>query len=187
MLMPQSKQMKLQWLTIDGRNVPFALPQHWNGDDWTITGVDNPLPTANYIEKNGIMVPVSENNPVPTQLTGSIVEIHELLKGEVIPPHSRLDFLITFKGKSFGFNGRWENNLPPEVSESVEADYYPNEYKSSGARPIGRIVDLEVSGSYILSTDGERISLTSPTVRFRIRNNSEEEIELRHVFITEYL
>lgn len=96
MLMPQSKQMKLQWLTIDGRNVPFALPQHWNGDDWTITGVDNPLPTANYIEKNGIMVPVSENNPVPTQLTGSNVEYIQLIEAQEIRGSENETFSFDF-------------------------------------------------------------------------------------------
>lgn len=54
------------------------VPQHWGGNDWKITGIDNPLPVANYTQsEKGIWLPTSKENPVPTQLTGSIVELYE--------------------------------------------------------------------------------------------------------------
>ena len=76
-MMPENKPMKMQWLNIDGRQVPSILPNHWNEqkNDWDITGTKNPLPIANYTQNaSGVWLPTSESNPMPTQLTGSIVE-----------------------------------------------------------------------------------------------------------------
>jgi len=69
--MPENTPMKMQWTTIDGRSTPIVLPQIWDHDkqDWVVTSTENPL---------------------PTQVTGSIAE--ELYQGrEVIPPGSRLE------------------------------------------------------------------------------------------------
>ena len=72
----------LKWVNIDGKNVPFIYPQHKNGENYVETGTENPLPIANYVQKNGLWLPVSEENPVPTktELTGS-----SLAEGEAIP------------------------------------------------------------------------------------------------------
>lgn len=45
--MPQSKPMKLQWITINDKNIPFVLPQIWDESkqDWIVTSTNNPLPT----------------------------------------------------------------------------------------------------------------------------------------------
>ena len=55
MVKPQDKEMKMRWITVDGRRTPVILPQIWNHEkeDWVVTSTENPL---------------------PTQLTGSIVE-----------------------------------------------------------------------------------------------------------------
>ncbi len=52
---PEDKEMKKQWITVDGRQTPIILPQIWDHDkeEWIVTGT---------------------NNPLPTQVTGSIVE-----------------------------------------------------------------------------------------------------------------
>lgn len=74
--MPQNKPMKIQWITVNGRQVPLVLPQHWNGSDWVVTGVDNPLPTVDYgTTESGIIIPkrVSDDGAAHTQVTGSIV------------------------------------------------------------------------------------------------------------------
>jgi len=73
-VMPTNKPMKNQWIEVDGRLIPVTLPQHWSGNDWAITGTDNPLPVANYTKKGNLWLPTSEDNPVPTQVTGSNVE-----------------------------------------------------------------------------------------------------------------
>src|SRR5690625_1026176 len=67
---------RIKWLNVDGQQVPFTEPQHFtgNGDETVRTGKDNPLPVANYTKKGNIWLPVSKDNPVPTQVTGSIVE-----------------------------------------------------------------------------------------------------------------
>jgi len=72
---------RIKWLNVDGQQVPFTEPQHFtgNGDETVRTGKDNPLPVANYTKKGNIWLPVSEKNPVPTQVTGSnVVEIETL-------------------------------------------------------------------------------------------------------------
>src|SRR5690625_2485997 len=55
MVKPQDKEMKMQWITVDGRRTPVILPQIWDHEkeDWVVTSTENPL---------------------PTQVTGSIVE-----------------------------------------------------------------------------------------------------------------
>jgi len=68
---------RIKWLNVDGQQVPFTEPQHFtgNGDETVRTGKDNPLPVANYTKKGNIWLPVSEENPVPTQVAGSNVEV----------------------------------------------------------------------------------------------------------------
>src|SRR5699024_1431629 len=55
MVKPEDKPMKKQWLEVDGRMTPIILPQIWSHEkqDWVVT---------------------SEQNPLPTQVTGSNVE-----------------------------------------------------------------------------------------------------------------
>lgn len=75
--MPQSTPMKRQFTTIDGRTVMSNLPQHWKGDDWAITGVDNPLPVGNYVQTEaGVWIPQkgSDDGAANVRLTGSITE-----------------------------------------------------------------------------------------------------------------
>src|SRR5699024_1014842 len=58
MVKPQDKEMKMQWITVDGRRTPIILPQIWDHEkeDWVVTSTENPL---------------------PTQVTGSTVEYDE--------------------------------------------------------------------------------------------------------------
>src|SRR5690606_15355493 len=74
---PQNTQMKRQFTTIDGRTVMSNLPQHWGGNDWKITGVDNPLPVGNYVQTQaGVWIPQkgSDDGAAEVRITGSIVE-----------------------------------------------------------------------------------------------------------------
>src|SRR5690606_25654297 len=86
--MPQNTQMKRQFTTIDGRTVMSNLPQHWGGNDWTITGVDNPLPVGNYVQTEaGVWIPQkgSDDGAADVQLTGSIVELYRIENVTVTP------------------------------------------------------------------------------------------------------
>src|SRR5690625_4078361 len=90
--MPTEKPMKVQWQQIDGRTVPFILPQYWDEDkqDWVISGTENPL---------------------PTQLTGSKVEQYfvnnqntafgttfEFNQVDVVYPHLNIIFFVRYTG-----------------------------------------------------------------------------------------
>src|SRR5690606_10182051 len=69
--------MKRQFTTIDGRTVMSNLPQHWGGNDWKITGVDNPLPVGNYVQtESGVWIPQkgSDDGAADVRLTGRNVE-----------------------------------------------------------------------------------------------------------------
>ena len=77
--MPQNKPMKIQWITVNGRQVPLVLPQTYSykDDDWKITSDQDPLPIVEYgTTAGGMVVPkrVSDEGHELTQLTGSYVE-----------------------------------------------------------------------------------------------------------------
>src|SRR5699024_6851768 len=67
------------WKILDNTTIPFTKPQHYKKGSTTeveLTGHDNPLPVANYTQNDsGMWMPVSKSNPVPTQVTGSNVEL----------------------------------------------------------------------------------------------------------------
>src|SRR5690625_2660156 len=91
----------LKWMQVDGRSVPFTYPQHQKGNGYVVTGEDNPLPTGNHVmTESGIWIPQrgTEEGAAHTQLTGSIVEVHKLFEGAVIPPNSSIDIYLTFVG-----------------------------------------------------------------------------------------
>src|SRR5690625_1317281 len=72
---------RIKWLNVDGQQVPFTEPQHFtgNGDETVRTGHDNPLPVANYTQnESGLWLPTSKENPMPTQVTGSIAELFKI-------------------------------------------------------------------------------------------------------------
>src|SRR5690606_5649603 len=77
--MPQNKPMKIQWITVNGRQVPLVLPQTYSyaDDDWKVTSDRDPLPVVEYgTTEGGVIVPkrVSDEGHELTQLTGSYVE-----------------------------------------------------------------------------------------------------------------
>ena len=97
--MSQNKQMKIQWLTVNGRQVPLVLPQYWDEDkqEWVVTSEYNPLPVKaelNEIEDGKLNVRDVDvkaelelikqqqqqilqrlDSPIETELTGSNVAI----------------------------------------------------------------------------------------------------------------
>lgn len=76
--MPQNKPMKIQWITVNGRQVPLVLPQTYSYEieDWKVTSDRDPLPIVEYgTTEGGVIVPkrVSDEGHELTQLTGSSV------------------------------------------------------------------------------------------------------------------
>ena len=66
----ESKPMKKQWIEVEGKMTPIILPQIWSHEkqDWVVT---------------------SEQNPLPTQVTGSNVEELELENRIEVPAGTR--------------------------------------------------------------------------------------------------
>ena len=89
--MQQNTPMKRQFTTIDGRTVMSNLPQHWGGNDWKITGVDNPLPVGNYVQTEaGVWIPQkgSDDGAADVRITGSIVEDVQVKKEQILVERS---------------------------------------------------------------------------------------------------
>ena len=71
--------MKIQWITVNGRQVPLVLPQTYSYEieDWKVTSDRDPLPVVEYgTTAGGVVVPkrVSGEGHELTQLTGSYTE-----------------------------------------------------------------------------------------------------------------
>jgi len=84
--MPQNTPMKRQFITIDGRTVMSNLPQHWGGNDWKITGVDNPLPVGNYVQTEaGVWIPQkgSDDGAADVRITGSRVDYQNIFERKI--------------------------------------------------------------------------------------------------------
>src|SRR5690625_1101257 len=132
---------RIKWLNVDGQQVPFTEPQHFtgSGDETVRTGKDNPLPVANYTQdENGIWLPVSKDNPLPTQVTGSKVEYEKVVNAETIESESSLEFDFNNKGERYtilfisidqqpwSFRTRnlndalWYSNVFPRIEDNSE-------------------------------------------------------------------
>lgn len=110
--MPQNKQMKIQWVTIDGKNVPFVLPQVWDPsiNDWRITSDDYPLPTKDdlLLQKiedlnNKVDGIIDGTTPANTRLTGSIVELASGFNDITISAGSTINLLSSVNLIEQGF------------------------------------------------------------------------------------
>ena len=124
--MPQNTPMKRQFTTIDGRTVMSNLPQHWGGNDWKITGVDNPLPVGNYVQTEaGVWIPQkgSDDGAADVRLTGSYVVngFEEILsKIGTIPPGASAVVEVDLLNYGFPINsitliGRNDSGEPIEI------------------------------------------------------------------------
>ena len=150
--MPQNKQMKIQWVTIDGKNVPFVLPQVWDPstNDWRVTSDDYPLPTKDDLllqkinelnsKVDGI---IDGSTPANTQLTGSIVDEEIVLKRSIYKSNTvtTLDIPQGVKGafvyvRAFGVTGTFSSNqgyklwaFPVRNTPSVPSDRPRSDYE----------------------------------------------------------
>lgn len=124
---------------------------------------------------------IDGTTPANTQLTGSIVKVHKLLEGATIPANSAVNINVTFVGKSIGINGRWESG-----ATNTSADITYNEYGLSTVRFISDRVDLDSGAIFIATVDKKRVDLTSPTVRLTLRNDSDNQVQVRYLYVTEY-
>lgn len=143
--MPQNTPMKRQFTTIDGRTVMSNLPQHWGGNDWKITGVDNPLPVGNYVQTEaGVWIPQkgSDDGAADVRLTGSIVEQKLFENININPGSSASLFNLKKFGLKVGIGVRLANS--GSVRLSVRPDDKETTFGALGsAEPIVTIKDYD--------------------------------------------
>lgn len=166
----------MQWLNIDGRQVPSILPNYWNEqkNDWDITGTKNPLPIANYTQNaSGVWLPTSESNPMPTQLTGSNIELADRKLGYEISAGGSV-----YPVRTFGDDGFKEFFVvvAPQTNHEFEVKVthgvtQTNVYSDS--------VIYEVFGDEFINAGRVKYSrkplpILADYVRIRVRNLSSE-------------
>lgn len=155
MASPEDKEMKKQWITVDGRQTPIILPQIWDHDkeEWIVTGT---------------------NNPLPTQVTGSIVQ-KEVLRNETITEGASVDYNHTAVGNKLAIGIRWYDRTQFEVS------ILPR--NASFNQAIGeRETVLESSNDAFKAFHYE---IYSPYTQIRITNKSDDSSDLMLVSITD--
>lgn len=173
--MPQNKPMKIQWITVNGRQVPLVLPQTYSyaDDDWKVTSDRDPLPVVEYgTTAGGIVVPkrVSDEGHELTQLTGSYVKEIVIVKGLEVSAGSSvfigvqnledaeyLSFAIR-SGKAHNFVATAQRR----TSDGLFLDYSPPD----------RLQLLNVTNKSVALSD--RFPVTAPVMMFVVQNNSTE-------------
>ena|SRR5690625_1646943 len=155
MVKPQDKEMKMQWITVDGRRTPIILPQIWDHEkeDWAVTSTENPL---------------------PTQVTGSNVEVIFSETDFVCPANSykRLDYVDISDFKEF-----YIHYVPGGLSD-YGIHYYLRRPNDS---VLLRDVVMERNSSSNGMTD--RFNMNSISAAVSIHNKTEED----HAFSEIYL
>lgn len=176
--MPQNKPLKIQWITVNGRQVPLVLPQTYSyaDDDWKITSDRDPLPIVEYgTTEGGVIVPkrVSGEGHEITQLTGSLKEyLHEqdvevtamaYRNGKRFTFDSRVNYftvgVLSNEDHDFSIFLNWMN----EGGDIME--YRKEEFLSEGQRRLLSPV----------------IKVKTKTIRVDIRNKSNDDM-LYNVF-----
>jgi len=154
--------MKKQWLEVQGIMTPVILPQIWNHElqDWVVT---------------------SEQNPLPTQVTGSIVA-NDYLIGVELAPGSTVDTpILTFQGTRIGVGIRFEFS-GPRIDFEVRLESAGKSI--SFIETSGEAIVIKKSNDYRGSGS---VTLNAPRGRFRVLNNSDELAVLEGLTITQFM
>src|SRR5699024_5534105 len=155
MVKPQGKEMKMQWMTVDGRRTPIILPQIWDHEkeDWVVTSTENPL---------------------PTQVTGSNVEVIFSETDFVCPAnsHKRLEDVNVADFKEF-----FIHFIPGGLS-NYEIHYYIK--RPSGSTLTRSMVEKRTSASNGMT---DRFIMNSITASISFYNETDDY----HVFSEIYL
>ena len=169
----QNTPMKRQFTTIDGRTVMSNLPQHWGGNDWKITGVDNPLPAGNYVQtEEGVWIPQkgSDDGAADVRLTGRNVEKIIIADGVAVTTAGTYTFTGDFtKYKKVLFFIRDTHDIKCQLSIrfQVHGTTFGEVYENDEWITLGRILKLSSSADIFLNTRFPFLSeLTLPNLRF---------------------
>src|SRR5690606_5291826 len=124
--MPQNKPMKIQWITVNGRQIPLVLPQTYSYEieDWKVTSDRDPLPIVEYgTTAGGMVVPkrVSDEGHELTQLTGSNLG-YTVVTDQVVPAGSTyVSNAFVFKGTRLAVGIRFNATTQFEVRLAIYA------------------------------------------------------------------
>lgn len=178
--MPQNTPMKRQFTTIDGRTVMSNLPQHWGGNDWAITGVDNPLPVGNYVQTEaGVWIPQkgSDDGAADVRLTGSkVVKLDkdsiEVTSGSTVEITDTILNIDTFKiglGIRLNSSKKFKVQFVETHVSSLTAMTQPIDIINSEAEPTDRAVTMA--------------EVVSTNIRVFVQNNDTTDFTISRIFI----
>jgi len=148
--------MKKQWLEIDGIMTPIILPQIWNHElqDWVVT---------------------SEQNPLPTQLTGSIDELSSTKSNIVLTAGSSIDLLEDTYCTKYK-EVRYAYRLSTVANSKIEIRFF----NGIGRRQAGIYSKVGTSSA----EHGTLSNIDSPYYRVRLINDDGEDFTLWESIIT---
>src|SRR5699024_10840795 len=131
---------------VPGQSQPGFVPafDETGNEDYVRVSNQKPYPVANYTQNaSGVWLPTSQNNPMPTQLTGSKVEQLEVTFTDVPPGVSQI---FSFK---------------PPVGELWDILYLQADIRSSGTGEV--VLEWWLNGESLADRfviiKGERIDL----------------------------
>lgn len=173
MVKPQGKEMKMQWITVDGRRTPIILPQIWDHEkeDWVVTSTENPLPTqltgSNVEDEEAIPVRSTGRMKVVSNLeniefsAGSSVYLRHLSEG-IITDIDTITILL-----------RWLDTEPDDYK--IVVSYY-----SSGTTSNG----VTMEDTYSKDILKKEIKLLSPYVSVYLLNKTTTDATIRTAIVT---
>src|SRR5690625_3864560 len=152
--MPENTPMKMQWTTIDGRSTPIVLPQIWDHDkrDWVVTSTENPM---------------------PTQVTGSIVEDVKIFNSvKIRDTSSHWESVDLSMFKSFTLIANSTLNEYPTIAYRTPSSSTPNRVFKNGNWVSTEQITIEdtVNRAYLLNTFWTEFTDTPyASIAFRVR------------------
>src|SRR5699024_7783472 len=170
--MPQNTPMKMQWITVDGRQTPIVLPQIWNHEkqDWEVTSDQNRLPVDARLTGSNVEQEVIQKS--------NMISKKDILSGELIPVGSftlgttmqvlgtRLSIGIRTVGREDSFEVRYQP-LSSGTDLLSTRDNVPIKAES-GYRGLGEVTNL------------------SNECRIFVYNNGDEDIEIVGVTVFDF-
>src|SRR5690625_234520 len=150
----ESKPMKKQWIEVEGKMTPIILPQIWSHEkqDWVVT---------------------SEQNPLPTQVTGSIVEEVEIFNSvKIRDTSSHWELVDLSRFKSFTLIARSTLNEYPTIAYRTPDTATPNRvFKNGEWVSTGQITIEDTSNrGYLLNSFWTEFTDTPyASIAFRVR------------------
>ncbi len=142
----ETKPMKKQWIDVEGIMTPIILPQIWNHElqDWVVT---------------------SEQNPLPTQVTGSnAVKIDTLVNAETVDGEGNLRTEITATNESYIMllttvdNTDWSMRVRDVAGSLFYGRTYPDTENVEAATTINNPFYAMILGYRNLQDGSNRVS-----------------------------